>query len=435
MIAKPRLLVRMPDLVGLPLRKAKMMVENIGLKVDTVLYAESYEPEYQTLSQKPGRGQMIYSGERVTLTISRTSYLKFLPSIFHRQDVNGNHFVRDLLWMIQSMFTSVNEQLDVIHKVFDSYEAPEEFLPWLAGWSAMVLEEDWPLAKKRLLTKKAVELYRVRGTVKGLKLFISLFTGHEPTIHENTWPFRSWRVGVTSEMGVDTVVLPPVKLSHCFVVEMPVAFADLSPDALVRIHEIIRTEKPANTHYYLKFAAEKSSDRLREFMMIGTSSAVPDDSESEAITSEAELQKLLEERGREPVERPFAPTVEMEADRFSMRRRVLPPLPKGPRADAAPVEGREVLSSEAGGFGRSAREMQALPQTTSIPAVSFEENKKPPAEEAKSTKKTGAHPAVIDDAKSTKKTGAHAAVKKSDKENDPEPSGDGSGPKSDKKKK
>ena len=120
--------------------------------------------------------------------------------------MNANFF-RDFLWIIQHLFGSVEELLDHIHAYFDPYESPEHFLPWLASWSAMTLEEDWPIEKKRRLIRKAIELYRIRGTVKSLKLFISMFTGHEPEIKENVWPFRGWRIGVTSDIGIDTVVL------------------------------------------------------------------------------------------------------------------------------------------------------------------------------------------------------------------------------------
>src|SRR6185369_3432956 len=171
-----RALIKMPDVTGLPLRKAQLLVELTGLKVDAILYQESYDERNTVLQQKPLRGQMIYVGEKVTLTVSRESYIKWLPSIFQRSDVTGRNFLRELLWITQHLFGSIEEQLDTIHAFFDPYETPDTFLPWLAGWTAMVLEEDWPKAKKRKLIKKAIELYKMRGTVQGVKLFISLFT-------------------------------------------------------------------------------------------------------------------------------------------------------------------------------------------------------------------------------------------------------------------
>ena len=383
MITAQRALVRMPEVVGLPLKKARLLVENAGLAIDSVVFMESYEERDQVLSQKPTRGQMVYAGEKVTLGISRESYARWLPSIYQRNDINGKNFVRDLLWIVQHLFSSIDDQLDTIHRLFDSHEAPEKFLPWLASWSAMILEEDWPITKKRRLIKKAIEMYRIRGTVKGLKLFIALFTGHEPELRENQWPFRGWRIGVTSEIGNDTVVLPPVNLAHTFIVEMPVAYTDISPEAVIRIHEIIQMEKPANTQYYLRFASEGQTSQLREFFVVGVRSGVGVD-EAEAITSEAELQKLLDAKGREREQARAKAAEEALDDGFQPAPRSKPPLPKAPRADTAPVEGREgPRSSEAGGFGQAARQMQAISvtdahdamKTTEVPA-SKDEGKK-----------------------------------------------------------
>ena len=387
-MTQQRALVRMPEVVGLPLRKAKLLVTNAGLAVDAIVFMESYDARDTVLTQKPARGQMVYAGEKVTLGISRESYVKWMPSIYQRADVNGKNFLRDLLWIVQHLFSSVEEQLDVIHQFFDPYEAPAEFLPWLASWSAMVLEEDWPIAKKRRLIKKAIELYRIRGTVKGLKLFIALFTGHEPSLQENVWPFKGWRVGAASEIGIDTVVLPPVNLAHTFVVEMPVAYKDLSPEAVIRIHEIIQMEKPANTQYYLRFATEGRKDELRELMIIGTRSGIGVGTEgSEAITSEADLQRLLEERGRAEQQEKQR-TTEMNAidDAFMPALKQKPALPKAPRADTAPVEGKEVRSDQAGGFGQSARQMDAVVDTGMHEAQKTIETPAPKAEKPEKPK-------------------------------------------------
>src|SRR5438105_2557488 len=201
MIQSQRALIKMPEVVGLPLRKAKLLLENVGLNVDSILFSESYDERNTVLEQKPLRGQMVYVGEKVALTVSRESYIKWLPSIYQRSDVTGRNFLREMLWIVQHLFGSIEEVLDVIHTYFDPYETPQEFLPWLAGWTAMIVDEDWPLDKKRRLIKKAIELYKIRGTVKGVKLFISLFTGHEPEIVENAWPFRGFQIGLSSGVG------------------------------------------------------------------------------------------------------------------------------------------------------------------------------------------------------------------------------------------
>jgi phage tail-like protein len=319
------------------------------------MFAESYEPRNTVLDQAPGRGQMVYAGDRVAVAISRDSYARWLPAIYQRSDLAGRNLVKELLWVTQHLFGSIEEMLDVGYQFYDPYEAPEKFLTWLASWTAMVLEEDWPIPKKRRLIKRAVELYRIRGTLRGLKLFISLFTGHEPDIRENEWPFRGWRVGISSQMGIDTVILPPLNLARTFIVEMPTAYNDLSPESVVRIHEIVRMEKPAHTQYWLRFAAESNASELREFFAIGTRSGIGIGQEilragqgGETTTSEAAADART--------------TMMMAAQsgaEFPTSTRIRRPLPKAPRADLAPIEGREVRSSEEG-FGASARQMSAV---------------------------------------------------------------------------
>ena len=247
----------------------------------------------------------------------------------------------------------------------------------------MVLEEDWPLEKKRRLIRKAIELYRIRGTVKGLKLFISLFTGHEPDIKENQWPFRGWRIGETSEIGTDSVVLPPVNLAHTFIVEMPVSYKDVSPESVIRIHEIIQMEKPANTQYYLRFASEGGGNDLSEFMAIGggvIGGIGLGAGDADVITSEEELKKAEAEEKRAGGAQQTADsrkTQMLEIDAaFSPLPRTKPPLPKAPRADLAPVEGKEgPRSSKAGGFEGAAREMAPVSNTQAMEVIKTEEMK------------------------------------------------------------
>ena len=136
---QPRTLVRVPDVVGLPMRKALLLIMHAKLRVGARLYKESYEEKDTVLEQRPLRGQMVYTGEEVTLWISRESYIKWLPAIYQRSDATGRNIVRDLLWIVQHLFGSIESQLDSIHQYFDSYETREDFLPWLASWSAMLL--------------------------------------------------------------------------------------------------------------------------------------------------------------------------------------------------------------------------------------------------------------------------------------------------------
>jgi hypothetical protein len=165
---------------------------------------------------------------------------------------------------------------------------------------------------------------------------------------------------------------------------------------VIRIHEIIQMEKPANTQYYLRFASEGGGNDLSEFMAIGGGvaggiglSAADDD----VITSEEDLKKAEAEAQR--ADRPQASadskkTQMLEIDAaFAPLPKGKPPLPKAPRADIAPVEGKEgPRSSKAGGFEGAARQMEAI-NTQEFTATPTTVDKKPEAKEKGGKTKIG----------------------------------------------
>lgn len=271
-----RKVVRVPDVANKPLDKARILLEDAGLGRIVVLFRESYEDPDTVLEQRPSRGQMVYEGSEVTLWIARRGYLEHLPAIYRRSDAVGRNVVRDICFLFEHMFGSVERTIAEGHRYYDPHECPSEFVHWLAGWTAFVVDLDWPDSKKRALIKRAVDLYRIRGTKRALALFLKLFTGHEPDIEENTWPFKGFRVESDARIGLDSVILPPVNLAHSFVVTMPIKFEDVkdTPELIVRIHQIIQMEKPAHTHHYLRFLEEEGEVELREFFAIGLRSGI-----------------------------------------------------------------------------------------------------------------------------------------------------------------
>ncbi|MBS3029026.1 MAG: phage tail protein [Dolichospermum sp. DET50] len=73
--------------------------------------------------------------------------------------------------------TSVGLETNIshIHTYFDPEKTPSEFLPWLAGWVALSLREDWDEAVKRKFIKRIVPLYKHRGTIFGLKKMLGIY--------------------------------------------------------------------------------------------------------------------------------------------------------------------------------------------------------------------------------------------------------------------
>jgi phage tail-like protein len=74
--------------------------------------------------------------------------------------------------------------LDSIEAYVDPALAPPDFLVWLAGWVGLMVDETWPEEQQRRFVTEAVELYRWRGTARGLAGLVRIYVGVEPDIVE-----------------------------------------------------------------------------------------------------------------------------------------------------------------------------------------------------------------------------------------------------------
>jgi phage tail-like protein len=75
--------------------------------------------------------------------------------------------------------------MDCLAAYTDPMLAPDDFVHWLAGWVGTVLDENWPLQRQRATVAQSVRLYRMRGTVEGLRALIEVVTGGEVELAES----------------------------------------------------------------------------------------------------------------------------------------------------------------------------------------------------------------------------------------------------------
>jgi len=100
-----------------------------------------------------------------------------LPAVFQEDD-----FSQRFASAFDDVLAPVVATLDNTPAYLDPGLTPADFLEWLAGWVGAVLDENWPLERQRTFVAQAVELYRWRGTVKGLSALVALYAGVEPEI-------------------------------------------------------------------------------------------------------------------------------------------------------------------------------------------------------------------------------------------------------------
>ena len=128
------------------------------------------------------------------------------------------------------------EIIDNIDLYFNPQETPEEFLPWLAGWVALSLRDDWNSDAKRALIQQIVRLYRLRGTKLGLIEILGLY-------------LRSSKFEDKVEIFDEFDNFP-----HYFQVQITsnIRYPDRYWQEAKIVKAIIDREKPAQTYYTLK---------------------------------------------------------------------------------------------------------------------------------------------------------------------------------------
>lgn len=112
---------------------------------------------------------------------TRSSYLDFLPGIYQESDFLGR-----FLLIFEHILSPVDRTIGNISHFFDPDLVPAEMLPWLGSWLGVVLDARVPEERRRELVRAAPELYRWRGTKRGLREYLRLYTGFEPEITEPT---------------------------------------------------------------------------------------------------------------------------------------------------------------------------------------------------------------------------------------------------------
>ncbi len=178
-------------------------------------------------------------------------YQQYLPSIL-QEDVFVGQFLRAFEKILSGLnetpsqekiitaqsknVPGLEEIIDNIELYFNPQQTPEEFLPWLAGWVALSLRDDWQVEVKRAFIRQIVGLYYKRGTKAGLIEILKIY-------------LKNAGFGETVEVFDRFDNFP-----NYFQVQL--TLNDRDPDKYWRqakiAQAIIDREKPAQTFYSLK---------------------------------------------------------------------------------------------------------------------------------------------------------------------------------------
>lgn len=107
-------------------------------------------------------------------------YLESLPALYQEDP-----FTRRLTAAFDEVLAPALSTIDNLAWYLDPALTPPDFLDWLGGWVAALLDETWPIERRRAFVASAADLHRRRGTLAGLVDHIRIFTDGDVQVLES----------------------------------------------------------------------------------------------------------------------------------------------------------------------------------------------------------------------------------------------------------
>lgn len=95
-----------------------------------------------------------------------------LPAVYQEDD-----FSMRFVGGFDDVLAPIIGTLDCLIDYFDPALTPTDFLDWLGSWVGMELDESWATERRRAAVATAVEMYRMRGTISGLRANLEVLSG------------------------------------------------------------------------------------------------------------------------------------------------------------------------------------------------------------------------------------------------------------------
>jgi phage tail-like protein len=152
-----------------------------------------------------------------------------LPAIYQEDD-----FSMRFVAGFDDVLAPILVTLDCLVDYFDPALTPTDFLDWLAGWVGIEVDESWATERRRAAVATAVEMYRMRGTISGLRANLEVLSGGQVEITDSGGV--AWS---TSPMG-------PLPGQDSPRLAVRVTVPDASERTTKAIDSIVATAKPAH---------------------------------------------------------------------------------------------------------------------------------------------------------------------------------------------
>ena len=217
-----------------------------------------------------GDGRQTPRIRRMRLDFPRQTSLDQLPLVF-RDSPEAEDFSERFLALFDSFLDDVDEQIARMSALLDVDGVPDGVLPWLGSFLDIAMDPAWDATRRRRLLQAAPKLYRMRGTVDGMRAAIRLVFDVDPVIREaanerawgalgavalgggvrlfgpSQWRFRldRSRLGHAPLRSFGQVEFDPFNsVAYRFDVLVPLRLDGTSRQ---RVQQLIEAQKPAHT--------------------------------------------------------------------------------------------------------------------------------------------------------------------------------------------
>ncbi len=241
--------------------------------------------------------------DEVVLHVPVRSYLRFLPGVYRGavpaergdavpvDEISANGWasaptpeelpgvdvdaLRRFLFLFQHLMTTVVDEIEALPDLTNPLTCDARFLTWIASWVGFTLDNSLPVYQQRELVRRAIRLYRTRGTRRGLEEMIRVLTSAPVQVQPRVRP-QPFVLGGSTVAGGATVAerygeaeppgnyLYPQTARDTAFFEVVLEkrerfhrrFSQRAPAVLRRIAQIVTAEKPAHVTFTIRFEDE-----------------------------------------------------------------------------------------------------------------------------------------------------------------------------------
>lgn len=170
----------------------------------------------------------------------------YLPALYQE-----DQFAQAWLSGLDEVLAPIFSSLDNFDAYLDPKLAPADFLDWLATWMGLIADETWPVERRRVFVSSASDLYRMRGTAKGLAAHVQIFSGGEVEIVEH---------GASAWSATNGAPLPG---SSGFDMVVRVQVAEPSAVDAAKLDALVAAAKPAHLTHKVEVVSPAQAPRRK----------------------------------------------------------------------------------------------------------------------------------------------------------------------------